>query len=65
MTYIQSVLETERIGMREILLHREGAFYIAYEFSCYAFYTFIKPFKVKVKYVKKVSRDIVHSHLIL
>lgn len=43
----------------EIILHREGIFYIAYEHSAWLFSVALHCFKVKKVYVKCVAQDVV------
>ena len=43
----------------EIILHREGIFYIAYEKSAWLFTVALHCFKVKKVYVKCVAQDVV------
>ena len=43
----------------EIILHREGVFYIAYEHSAWLFSVVLHCFKVKKVYVKCVAQDVV------
>lgn len=52
------VLETTKPG-NEIILHREGVFYIAYERSAWLFSMAVHTFKVKKMYVKCVAQDVV------
>ena len=56
---IEEIVSMETDYKPVVRLHKEGIFYIAYEQSCYAFYQYIKPFKVKNRYVKKLSKNIV------
>lgn len=51
-------LETTKPG-NEIILHREGVFYIAYERSAWLFFMAVHTFKVKKMYVKCVAQDVV------
>ncbi len=51
-------LETAKPG-NEIILHREGVFYIAYEHSAWLFSVVLHSFKVKKVYVKCVAQDVV------
>ena len=51
-------LETAKLG-NEIILHREGIFYIAYERSAWLFSVALHTFKVKKQFVKCVAQDVV------
>ena len=51
-------LETAKPG-NEIILHREGVFYIAYERSAWLFSMAVHTFKVKKQFVKCVAQDVV------
>ena len=50
-------LETEK-SPNEIILHREGIFYIAYEHSAWLFVTLVQGFKVKKRFVKNVGAEV-------
>lgn len=52
------ILEREKQN-NEIILHREGIFYIAYEHSAWLFTVAIHNFKVKKQYIKCVAQDVV------
>ena len=54
---IDEIVSMESDYMPVIRLHKEGIFYVAYEQSCYAFYQYIKPFKVKSRYIKEVRGE--------
>lgn len=51
-------LESEKQN-NEIILHREGVFYIAYEQSAWLFTVAIHNFKIKKQYIKCVAQDVV------
>lgn len=60
MATIKEKLEMETAKKdNEVILHREGVFYIAYEHSAWLFSVSLHSFKVKKTYVKCVARDIV------
>ena len=52
------ILETKKQN-NEIILHREGIFYIAYEHSAWLFSVVLHSFKVKKVYVKCVAQEVV------
>ena len=60
MATIKEKLKLEREKQNhEIILHREGIFYIAYEHSAWLFSVAIHSFKVKKQYIKCVAQDVV------
>ena len=59
MSDIRSLLSEEQLNRSIIHLHKEGLFYVAYERSCYAFYKYIKPFKLSKRYVKSAGQEVV------
>ena len=44
---------------KDIILHKEGMFWRAYEYSAYTFVKNIKQYNAKKKFIKKVNSDIV------
>ena len=55
----KTIIEWEKCDKGVIYLYEEGIFYVAYEQSCYAFHKYIRQFKVKKRFVKKVGQDVV------
>ena len=54
---IVDILKTE--DNTNVILHNEGLFWRAYEYSAFAFVKNIKPYNAKKKFIKKVNNDIV------
>ncbi len=60
MAAIKDKIQNEKTkSPSDILLYREGVFYIAYEHSAWLFVTSIHNFKAKKRFVKCVSKDVV------
>lgn len=53
------ILQMEQNNPDRIILHKEGTFWKAYERSAFLFYHHVRPFKLKRKYIKVVSADVV------
>lgn len=56
---ILSIIETERANEGQIYLYLEGSFWKAYEKSAFYFVQTIKEYKIKKKYMKSISMEIV------
>lgn len=58
MSTIQEIIQEENANTRNIILHKEGIFYKAYQQSAFAWVKYICNYEVKCKYVKSVGRNI-------
>ncbi len=56
----KEILAQERAGERDIILHRKGIFWRAYQNSAFLFYTHFRPLKVTVKFVKVVGAEVAY-----
>lgn len=56
---IQTIIETEQTNEGLIYLYLEGSFWKAYEKSAFYFAQTIKEYKIKKRYVKAISTEIV------
>ncbi|MDI9604879.1 MAG: hypothetical protein QM305_06075 [Bacteroidota bacterium] len=59
MSSITDILAMEKAQVARIILHREGIFYKAYEYSAYLFVHYVRDYKPKRKYVKVAGQEVV------
>lgn len=55
----KEIVEEEKMNFGKIILHREGAFWIAYERSAYWFYTNVRKYRPTKKYIHSAGCEIV------
>jgi len=57
---IKDIYSLEQSNKTSILLHKEGLFWRAYEYSAYLFVLHIKPYQVIKKFYKNIKSEIVY-----
>ncbi|MEA3452096.1 MAG: hypothetical protein U9Q83_09375 [Bacteroidota bacterium] len=57
---IQDILELEKNNTNNIILHKEGIFWRAYEKSAYLFTLYIKEYQITKKFYKNVNTEVVY-----
>ena len=57
---IKDILELENSNINNIILHKEGLFWRAYEKSAYLFTLYIKAHQITKKYYKNVNSNVVY-----
>ncbi len=55
---VKEILALEDAGGEILILHKEGLFWRAYQYSAYLFCTHFRPLKVTAKFVKTVQKEI-------
>ena len=58
--HTKDILALERAGEEDIILHRKGIFWRAYQDSAFLFYTHLRPLKVTVKFVKVGDTEVAY-----
>jgi len=57
---IAEILKLEQNNTENIILHHEGLFWRAYEWSAFRFVKHLKPYQITKKHIKSVKTDIVY-----
>lgn len=57
---MKAILDLEQSSKGDIILHKEGIFWRAYQVSALLFYTHFRPLKVNSRFVKVVNQVVAH-----